>query len=102
MLHDFRHGASSVPDDRGPAGERFGHHDAERLLPLDQHQQRGGPAEKGALHRIVHRADIVDPVTEIWLNSAVEVLRVLGDDISCQNEPSTGRFRHRDGIVRAL
>ena len=46
VAHDLGHAAARERDDRRPAGARLGHDDAERLFPVDRHQQGRGLAEQ--------------------------------------------------------
>src|SRR5690348_2044259 len=52
ILQHLRDRAAVPGDDRGSAGHRLDHHQAERLRPVDREQQRRGIAEEARLARI--------------------------------------------------
>src|SRR5215472_10573007 len=57
VLDDFGNGSAAPSNDRGAAGHRLDHHQAERLGPIDRDQHRHGIAEKVLLLTLIDLAD---------------------------------------------
>src|SRR4051812_6861648 len=57
VIDHFGNAAALQCDDRGAAGERFGHHDPEWFFPFDWHEQASSAAEQLVLAHVVHGAD---------------------------------------------
>jgi hypothetical protein len=60
VIDDFRDGAPSKGDHRGPVGHCFDEHEAERFGPIDREEQRDGVAKEGPLVAVADLADELD------------------------------------------
>ena len=103
VAQDLRHRAAAHRDDGCAAGQRLDHDEAERLLPLDRHDQRMRPGEQLALLVVVDLADVADVVVQVGCDELVEVgdlarLAALGGDL----ERPAEALRDADRAVRAL
>ena len=65
VVDHFRHRAAIEGDDRRAAGHGFDHHQAERLRPIDRHQQRDRAAQKLGFILVVDFADIFDLLLDL-------------------------------------
>src|SRR5579863_792996 len=61
-------------DDRRAAGERFDHHHAEWLRPLDRVEEHRRSAKEIHLRVVIHFADVLDVSTEHRLQRRLEVV----------------------------
>ena len=60
VVDDLRHRAAIESDDRRSAGHRLDHHQAERLRPVDRHQQGDRAAQERRFVVVVDLADVFD------------------------------------------
>ena len=60
MLDDLRHRPARERDDRRAARERFDHHHAERLRPIDGKEERARAAEELLFAGLADLADELD------------------------------------------
>ena len=103
MVHDLRRGAVAQRHHRGAAGQRLGHHQAERLRPADRVDQRPGLAQQLSPHRRRRLAGHLYVRTEQRLDDLLEVADLRGlAHLGHQHQAHSGPAGDLDGAVRAL
>src|SRR5882757_11529085 len=105
MLDDLRYRATAIGNHRRAARHRLDHHQAERLGPVDRHEQRPRPAQEFGLVRIADLADVLDArKSQQRTNLPLEIVAVdtvhLGRDLERQVATHGDADRPVDRLLR--